>query len=171
VLSEQRRHPADRGGRLRQQGVTVARVADRVREHLAELPAAVIAQQQQPCVDRPGHGRGESARAGDEIEALAPEMLDRGSLGRRALPHEDDGARGIGRGREDAHEVAARAVQVRLHDVQHEASRDGRVEGVPAALEHRLRTRGGQPVRGGGHPEGACQCRARRERRGRRVRR
>jgi hypothetical protein len=42
--------------------------------------------------------------------------------------------------------LAAGAVEVRLHHLQHEAARHGGVEGVAAALQHAHRGLRGQPV-------------------------
>ena len=67
---EELRDPRDRGGGGGQQRMTVARVADRVGEHVGELQRAVVAQQQQPGIDRAGDGGREAARAGHEVEPL-----------------------------------------------------------------------------------------------------
>ena len=64
---------------------------------------------------------------------------------------------------EDRREVAARAVQVWLDDLQREAGRDGRIECVPAALEHRHAGGRRQPVCRRDHSEGAAQLWARGE--------
>ena len=58
-------------------------------------------------------------------------------------------------------------VQVRLDDVQHEPTGDGRVERVAAALEHGLCGGRGEPVRGRGHAERPLERGSRRESRGR----
>ena len=124
----------------------------------------MVAQQQQPRVDRARHGGGETARARHEVEALAAQVLDRGAGRRRALAHQHDRGAGLRRGDEEAGHVAARPVQMRLDDVQHERAGDRGVEGVAAALEHGLGAGGGEPVRRGGHAEGAGERRPRRER-------
>src|SRR5262249_59083221 len=49
--------------------------------------------------------------------------------------------------------LTARAVEVRLHDLQHEACGGRRVEGVAARFQDRQAGRGGQPVRGRDHAE------------------
>ena len=82
-------------------------------------------------------------------------------------PMRTTGAAGRLGGGEDADQVAAGAVQVRLDDVQHEPAGDGRVERVAAALEHGLRGGRGEPVGRRGHAERAPQRGARREGRGR----
>ena len=52
---------------------------------------------------------------------------------------------------------------MRLDDLQHEARRDRRIEGVAAALEHGHPGLRRKPVRGRDHPEGAAELWARRE--------
>jgi hypothetical protein len=114
-------------------------------------------EQEQPGVDRPGHGGGERAGTGHEVEALRREVLRRRAGRRGALTHQHDRAAGLLRRREHAGHIAARAVQVRFDEVQHEGRRDRRVEGVPTPLQHRLRGRRGEPMGGGAHPERALQ--------------
>ena len=160
-LPEQALDAGDRGRRARHQRMAIARVADGVRENVAQLPRAVVAQQEQPRVHGAGHRGGEGACPGHEIETLGPQMRDRGAGRRRALAHEH--ARLLAGGLDEADEVTTRTVQMRFHDVQHESARDGRVEGVATALEHRLSGRGRRPVGRSRHAEGAGQRRPRRE--------
>ena len=51
-----------RGDRLTRAGVdrvAALGIADRIVEHIGDVPAAVIAQQHEPRIDRSGHRRGE----------------------------------------------------------------------------------------------------------------
>ncbi len=167
VVGEQLRDLRNRGGGRRQERSAVARVADRIGEDLAELHRAVVAQEQQPRIDGTGDRGGEPAGAGHEVEPLGAEVLD-GRRGRcRTLPDEDDGHSGRFGGGEDADQIAAGSVQVRLDDVQHEPAGDGRVERIAAALEHGLCGGRGEPVGRRGHAERPLQRGARREGRGR----
>ncbi len=169
VLLEEPGDALDRRCNALEQRMPVARVADREGEHVGELPGPVVAQEQQPGVDRAGDRGGEGAGAGDEREALRPVVIDRGTGRRRPLAHEHDGrARGV-RGREDAHEIAARSVEVGLDDVQHEGAGDRGVEGVASAFEHGLAGCRREPVRRGRHAEASAQGRAGGEARGRGV--
>ena len=63
----------------------------------------------------------------------------------------------------DQREIAARAVEVRLDDLERQPGRDRGVERVPAALEHGHPGRRRQPVRRGHHAEGAGELRTGRE--------
>ena len=99
---------------------------------------------------------------GHQVVPELVEALDRGGRGGHALTAEDERLPLLD-GVEDRRDLAARAVQVRLDDLEREAGRDSGVEGVPAALEHRHPDRRGEPVRGRHHPEGPAQLRSRRE--------
>ena len=100
---------------------------------------------------------------GHELEPeLVAVVRDRRRARRRSLRAEHDR---LAAGRpEQRGQVAARAVQVRLDDLEREAGRDRGVERVAALLEHGHTGRGGEPVRRGDHPEGAAQLGAGRER-------
>ncbi len=157
VRLEQLRHGRDGRPDPAQHRVPVAGVADREVQHVAQLPGAVVAQQQEPGVDGGGHRGGQRARAGHQFQALGAVVLHGGSGRGRALAHQHDRRAGLLRGDEDAGHVAAGTVQVRLDDVQHEGARRRGVERVAAAFQHRLGGRRRQPVRGRAHPEGALQ--------------
>ena len=73
-------------------------------------------------------------------------------------------------GPEHGRDLAARSVQMRLDDLQHEPRRDGRIEGVAPALEHRHPRLRREPVRRRDHPEGAAQLGTGRERHARSLR-
>jgi hypothetical protein len=60
-----------------------------------------------------------------------------------------------GRTVENDRRVAARAVQVRLRDMQSEGRRHGCIEGIAAALQHRHADLARQPVRVGNDAERA----------------
>ena len=153
VLPEVRRHPRDRRRHPVQHRRAVRRQVDRRGEHVGDGPGPPALHQQRPRPEGAGHGRREQAGAGDVVQAEALEHL-RGGRGRcDTLPaHHLHGRAG---GLEDDRDLARRAVEVRLDDLQGEAGRGGRVEGVAAALEHGLPDRGGQPVRAGHHAEGS----------------
>ena len=106
----------------------------------------MIAQEEQPGIDRPGDRRGESSRTGHRVEAFAPHVLDRRAGGSRPLSDEDAGRRLIG-GVEQPDEVAARTVQMRLDHDQGQARRHGGVEGIAAPFQHGHSDCGGDPVR------------------------
>ena len=162
VLAEQVGDRGDGARQPRDGGHAVAGVADRRREDVADLPRAVVAQQQEPGVDGAGDRRGQRPRAGHPVETLGA-VRRRGRPGRcRALAVEHAGRRVVG-GREHGGHVAAGPVEVRLHDVQHEPARDGGVEGGAAALEDAHRGGGGRPVGPRRHPDRALQHRSRGE--------
>lgn len=141
--------------------VPVLGVPDGVLQDVAEGLGAVVAQQQHPGVERARYGGGERTGAGDEVQAEAPVVRD-GRPGRcDALPAQHPHL-ATGRGQQDRH-LAGRTVEVRLHDMQHEGARHGRVVGVAAVLQNGHRRLRGQPVGGGHHAEGALKGRAGRE--------
>jgi len=73
--------------------------------------------------------------AGNELEPELAEVLDRRFRGRRSLCA-DHANVVVARAVEDRREITARAVQMRLDDLQRETGSDRRVERIPAALEH-----------------------------------
>lgn len=156
---EELRDRGDRRAHPAEQRMPVPGVVAGEGEHLPELPAAVVSQQQQPGVDGAGNGGGERPSAGHQIETLSAEVLDRRVVGRGTLPHEHERLRGVGGGGKDTNEVASRAVQMRLDHMQHESSGGGGIEGIAAALEHRLGGRRRDPVGGGDHAESAAEGR------------
>ena len=168
-----RRRPVGAEGRLerrnafgdaRQDGMAVARVADRRLEHVAKRGRPELEQHAEPGVERTGHAGGEQPRAGDEVEPELSEALGRRGGGRRSLAADDEHVVPRG-GVENDRQVAAGPVQVRLDDLQHEPRRRGGVERVAAGLEQPHAGRGREPVRRGDHPERAVELRSCRERR------
>ena len=156
VGSEGRLHRRDALGDARQDGVAVPRVADRRLEHVAKRGRSELEQRPQPGVERAGHAGGEQPGAGDEVEPQLAEALGRRRGRRRPLPAHDDHVVARG-GVKNDREVAARPVQVRLDDLQHEPSGRRGVERVAACFEQPHACRGCQPVRGGDHPERAVE--------------
>jgi len=61
---------------------------------------------------------------------------------------------------EDDRNIAARSVEVRLHDLQREGGCGRRIEGVAAFFQRCHTNRGCDPVRGCNNPEGAFNLRA-----------
>ena len=144
-------------------------VADGELEDVGETPRAEVPQEEQPASERAGDAGGEDTRARDQLVAELVEALDRRGRGRDSLPAQRERLAALD-GPEHGRDLAARSVQMRLDDLQHEPRRDGRVEGVPPALEHghpRLRR---EPVRRRDHPEGAAQLGTGRERHARSLR-
>jgi hypothetical protein len=137
---------------------------ERVSEHVGEPPRAVLAQEQHPGVERARHDRGEKTGARHLLEPERGEMGRRRARRIRPLAADDDRRLRIGALEDDRH-FAARPVEMRLDDLQHEAGRDRGVEGVAAALEHRHAGGGREPVGRGDRPEGAAQLGPRGERR------
>jgi hypothetical protein len=143
-------------------GITVLRGADRIAEHVFEGQLAVVAQHRHPAAERARHDGRQQSRAGHDGEAHVPHPLDRHRGGRDALAAEHAHALLLG-AVEHHRQFAARAVQMRLHDLQHEARRGRRIECVAAFFEDGHRGGAGEPVRGGHHAEGADQFRPCRE--------
>src|SRR5262249_61869513 len=93
-----------------------------------------------------------------EIEAERAEVLDGRRRRQHALAADRLRPTALGAPDQDRH-VAARSVQVRLHDLEHETRGDRRVEGVAAALEDAHAGGGSQPMRRGNRAEGAAKLR------------
>ena len=153
--------PRDRAARSRAGRETVPRLADRGLEHVRELracrgrAAAAATRRTRPARTRPRAG----ARARASRPSV-PEARDRRRRRRRALSAEHAHARPVP---EQQRQIAARAVEVRLDDLQREPRRHRGVERVAAALEHGHPGGRRQPVRRGHHAEGARKLRPRRE--------
>ncbi len=157
----------DRGdgrGHPGKERVTVLGVLDGVTEDGVQRLGAVVAQQRQPGAEGAGDRRCEEAGAGHEIQAELLEGLDRRGGGGDPLTGQDDGPARASRpsalaapcpGREEDGDLSAGAVEVRLDDLEGQPGGDGGVECVAAGLEGRHAGRGGQPVGGGDHAEGA----------------
>ena len=110
-------------------------IADRELEHVRKPPRPKLAQHEQPAVESAGNDGGEMPGAGDELEPEFAEVFDRRCRGRGSLCA-DHANVVVARAVEDRREITARAVQMRLDDLQREAGSDRRVERIPAALEH-----------------------------------
>ena len=158
VVTEQLGHagdpPADRG----LERVAAGRVADRVAHHVPQPERAELPQHQHPGPERAGHAGGQQPAAGHQVEPEIGERLRRGGGGRGPLPAQHEGLAAAGVVGDDR-DLAARAVQVRLDDLEHEPGGDRRVERVPAVLQHRHPGRRGEPVRRGDHAERAREFR------------
>ena len=164
VLAEHRLHTGDGVGDAGHHRPAVLGVAQGRLHDLAETPGAEPLQQQQPATEGARHAGGKQAGAGDHVQAQRADSLDAGHGRSHSLTanHLDALVAGAV---EDHRQVAARPVQMRLHDLEHEAGGDGGVEGVATALQHGHAGRAGEPVRRGDHAEGPGQLRAGRERR------
>ena len=143
----------------RHQRKAVLGVADRIGEHVARLERAVVAQQQHPAVERAGHDGGQQSGAGHLLEAHRGEARD-GRVGRKRSLSADHLRRVRAGAQHDRRQFAARPVEVRLDDLQHEAGRDRGIERVAAALEHRHAGLCRQPVRGRDRAERAADIRS-----------
>ena len=154
VLAEQLLHGGDGGIGALHQRVAVARIGDRRRQHVGEPQGAVVAQQRHPGVEHAGNAGGEQAGARHHVEAEAAVMGDGGAGRRRALAadHLDAALAGV---MEDDGDVAAGAVEMRLHHLQGEGGGAGGVERIAALLQGRHADRGRDPVGRGDDPEGA----------------
>ena len=155
--AEQVGHAGDGPGDLGQHGQTGGGVVDRRVGDLSQRGRAVVAQQRQPAGYRPGNGSCEQARARNQIQAQLTEVLG-GRAGRCRALRAQNGHR-VARAGEQQWQVAARAIQMRLDDLQREARRAGRVKSVTARLEHGHAGCRGEPVGGGDHPDAALQFR------------
>ncbi len=148
------------------QRIAVLRVPDRELEDVRQAPGTEVAEEEEPAAERARDAGCEDARPRDQLVPQLVEALDRRGRGCDPLAAEREGLATID-GPEERGDLATRPVQVRLHDLQHEACRAGRVEGVPAPLEHGHAGLGGEPVGRRDHPESAAQLRTGRERQGR----
>jgi hypothetical protein len=138
VVNEEVLHCVDGCAHPPHDRVAVAGVADGERQNVAQLPGAVIAEQQKPGVDGGRNGSGEGTGTGDQFKALGELVLAGGGGRRWPLPHQHDGpGRVVGR-REDAGHVAAGPIEVRLHNMEHKCPGDGGIEGISAAFQDRL---------------------------------
>lgn len=136
-------------------------VADGVLQHVGQRLGAVVAQQEQPGVEGPGHGGGERSGAGDEVESEPLVVRHGGPRRGHTLPAQHPHP--APRRREQDRHLPGGPVEVWFDDVQHEGPGDGRVVGVAPVLQHRHGRLGGQPVGRGHHAEGATQSGASRE--------
>ena len=90
VGAEGRLERRDALGDARQDGMSVACVADRRLEHVAKRGRPELEQHAEPGVERTGHAGGEQPRAGDEVEPELSEALGRRGGGRRSLAADDE---------------------------------------------------------------------------------
>ncbi len=162
AITEQLGHAGDPPADRRHQRVSAGRVADRVAHHVPQPERAELPQHQHPGPERAGHAGGEQPAAGHQVEPEAGEGLRRGGGGGGPLAAEHEGLAAAGVMGDDR-DFTARAVQVRLDDLEHEPGGDGRVERVAAVLQHRHPGCRGEPVRRGHHAEGAREFRPGRE--------
>ena len=156
---------ADRGAGPGAHRVTVPGVPDGVPHHLAQRQRAVPLQQQHPGPERGGHAGRQQPVAGHQVKPQPPERPQRGTARRRSLAVQHEhlavprpAARPAGVVA-DHRDLAAEPVHVRLDDLEHQAGGDGGVEGVAAGLQRGHAGRGGQPVGGRHHAEGARELR------------
>ena len=147
-----------RGGPVRQ-GETVDRVADGRLEHLAQGHGAVVAQEQHPGIEGAGNDGGEQAGARHQADAALPVGLDGRRLRGHALAADDDGLVAV-RPLQDDRRIAARAVQMRLDDLQGEAGGNGGVERIAAALQYAHAYRRADPMGAGDGAERAADFRS-----------
>ena len=116
--------------------VTGRRVLDRVLEHVAQAHRAVLAEQHQPGTEGTRHAGGEQAGPGNVVQPELLKVADAGRLRRRPLAA-DDLDLGAARVPEDGRQITARAVEVRLDDLEDKPGGHRRIEGVAAPLEDR----------------------------------
>ena len=158
-LFEEVRKAGDGRRDARQHRMTIAGVVDRRFQDVAQRQLAVVAQHQHPAVERAGNDGRQHPIAGDQRQALAAVVLD-GRAGRSrslAADHLHLAAGGIV---QDHGQVAARAVQVRLDHLQHEAGGGRRVECVAALFQNAHADGRGDPVGRGDDAERAPDFRS-----------
>src|SRR5215472_7724206 len=128
MLAKQRCDHRYRGTRTLDQGMTVARVGNRGRQHVAQAHRAVVTPKQHPSVEHAWNACGEKTSSRNHIESEAAKLCDRRRSGCRALPA--DHLRSIPPHivQNDRH-VAAWSIEMRLDDLQREGSRHSGIEG------------------------------------------
>ena len=158
VVAEHLRHAGDGTADRRDERIAAPGVLDRVAQHVPQAGDAVVAKQEQPGAERPGHAGREQAVARDQVDAERAERAGRRRPRGRALPadHERPTAPGV---EADDRDLTARAGQVRLDDLQDQPGSDRRVERVAALLQHSHPGGRGEPVGRGDHAERASQLR------------
>ena len=142
----------------RQQRVARLGIADRELQHVREPPRAVVAQEGHPSAEGAGHAGGDQAGPWDLREPHFADVRDGRMCRRRPLA--GDHFRALARGvpQEDRH-LAAETIEMRFDDLEHEPGGARRIEGVAAAIEHRHRALGGEPVRRADDTERALDLR------------
>jgi hypothetical protein len=126
----------DRGGDPRHQREAGSRISERGFEHIGQRHRAVVAQQEEPPVPRPGHAGGQQPGARHDRQTQLVAKVCGGGRGRRDALRAQHTGRGIASGDEDRGKVAPWSAKVRLDNLQHEACGHRRVERIAAAGEH-----------------------------------
>ena len=126
-------------------------------QHVSQLPAAVVPQEQQPRVHGARNRRRKGTCPGNQFQPFGEVMLTRRAGRGRALSHQHHGFGRIGRRRKHSRHVPAGTVQVRFHHMQHKPGSHRCVEGVAAPFKNGLGRRRRQPVRRCAHPETPLQ--------------
>jgi hypothetical protein len=162
VLAKQLLDARDGRARALYQRMAFGRVEERRRQHIGKRHGAVVAQQQHPGLERPGHTGGEQAGARNQIEAEPTIVRHGGAGGRRALAanHLDLALTCIVH---DHGDVAARAIEMRLGHLQREGGRHRGIERIAAALQRAHADRSRDPVGRGDRPERTVDLRPRGE--------
>ena len=123
-------------------------------EHLGVAHGAEAGEGQGPGVDDGGDGHGQVAVAGDEVDAVVAAPVDGEGLGGPA--HAADGVGlPVLRGVDEGGDLAADAAALGLEEVEADAHRRRRVDGVAPLLHDAEAGRGGQVVAGGDDAPGA----------------
>ncbi len=158
MLAEQFLDGGDRGIGALDQRMTVRRIGDGRGQHVGESQRSVVTQQQHPGVEHARHAGGEQPGARHHVEAEAAVVGDGGAGRSRSLAADDLHLAALDVEHDDRN-VAARAVEMRLHHLQREGGGDRRVEGVAALLQGRHADRGGDPMGRGDDAERAFDLR------------
>src|SRR5579885_3321206 len=151
-------HGLDRGRDARDRRIAAARIVDRGRQHVLDAHGAELREELQPGAEGAGNDGRQQTGAGHEVEPELLEALDGGGGGCHALAADRLDPAPLHAPRQDRH-LAAGSVQMRLHDLEHEARGDRRIERIAAALEDAHAGGGREPVRRGDRTEGAAKLR------------
>ena len=154
VLQEQLAHREDGLRDARHQREALARIVDRGRQHIGQRPGAMLQQHRHPGGERGRHRGRQQTDARHLFETHGLERCGARRRGRATLAADRLHATSLAVPQQDRR-LAARAVQVGLDHLQHEAARHRGVEGIAAPLQH---AHGGlrcEPVRGRGDTERA----------------
>ena len=141
---------AQRRGQLRVHGEAVLRQVDGRLEDLREPEPAEAGHRERPGADHRGHAGRQVPVPGHQVDAVLPAPVDGERLRRPAHAAELEHPLLLSRIDQRRH-LAADAVALRLQQIEAEAHRRGRVDGVPPLL-HDAETRcRGEVVTGGDH--------------------